>query len=920
MSLSKYNEKRKFDNTPEPEGGEAKSDALIFVIQKHDASRLHYDFRLEMDGVLKSWAVPKGPSTDPSVKRLAMMVEDHPYDYKDFEGIIPEGNYGAGTVMVWDYGTYEPLEKADSKEDMEKMLLKELKSGSIKIRLHGKKLHGEFALVKTHMEENSWLLIKHRDKYADESDITEKDRSVISKKTLSGIEKNPENIYGKKTIEPGTTEKDKKGSKQPKSTAKANEVLEEEAEQKTEGDTKKKTADILKKAKKSKFPETLVPMLATLVNEPFDDPGWEYEVKWDGYRAVAYMNKGEVEIKSRNKKSFNDKFYPVFQDLSKWEINAVFDGEIVVINDKGHSDFNALQNWRSEADGQLVYYVFDILWFDGKDLTELPLSERKAILQSVVTEESPVKLGYSIAAEGSAFFDAARDMGLEGIIAKKSDSIYSPGIRSKDWLKIKINKRQEVIVVGYTQNAGSSKLFSALLLGAYDHGVLQYVGKVGTGFKDKQQKEMLAQFKPFITEKSPFEEVPDYNKPSRFRPNPPKANATWLKPELVCEVSFAEITSDGVFRHPSFEGMREDKAARDVVREVAASTEEVIEETAEVVEDVENSAVKKNEVIKKPSKTKRKTLLNPKEETQARKLNGQEVKFSNLSKVYWPDEKITKRDLVNYYYQVAPFMLPYLVKRPLSLNRFPNGINGKSFYQKDVTGKVPSWIDTFPYTSNDEEQEKNFMVCNDEAGLLYMANLGCIDVNPWNSTTENPDNPDWCLLDLDPDTSNTFEQVITTAQAIKQLLDSIQVESHCKTSGSTGLHIYIPLGAKYSYDQCQMFAQWVASQVQQELPKFTSIERMTKNRKGKLYIDYLQNRPKATLAAPYSVRPKPGATVSMPLYWEEVKEGLQLRDFTIHNAIDRIQETGDLFKPVLGKGIDLEKVIAKIDGMQQEPA
>ncbi|KQS26795.1 DNA ligase D [Dyadobacter sp. Leaf189] len=903
MSLSKYNEKRKFDETPEPKGGKAKSDELIFVIQKHDASRLHYDFRLEMDGVLKSWAVPKGPSTDPSVKRLAMMVEDHPYDYKDFEGIIPEGNYGAGTVMVWDFGTYEPLEKAESKKDMEKMLLKELNSGSLKIRLKGKKLNGEFALVKTHMEENSWLLIKHRDKFASEEDITKKDRSVISRKTLKGIEENPDHaVYG----EP-EEDKKKKSAKPAKSTAGANEALEEQADGPSKTVAKKKTTDILKKAPKAPFPETLIPMLATLVDEPFDDPGWEYEVKWDGYRAVAYLNKGEVEIKSRNKKSFNEKFYPVYDALKSWKLNAVLDGEIVVIKENGQSDFNALQNWRSEADGQLVYYVFDILWLDGKDLTGLPLSDRKAILQNIIDDDSPAKLGYSIAAEGAAFFEAAKGMGLEGIIAKRSDSTYIPGVRTKDWLKIKINKRQEVIVAGYTQNVGTSKPFSSLLLGAYENGVLQYVGKVGTGFKDKQQREMLALFKPLIIKESPFEQTPDYNKPSRFRPNPPKADATWLKPELVCEVSFAEITSDGVFRHPSFEGMREDKAAKDVVREVQQPTEAIVAEK----EKPEQKEPDAPEVIKAPAKAGRKSLLNPKDETQVRKVNGQEIKFSNLGKVFWPEEKFTKRDLINYYYQIAPFIIPYLENRPLSLNRFPNGINGKSFYQKDVTGKVPDWIETFPYES--EGEKKNFMLCNNEAALLYTVNLGCIDVNPWNSTTAAPDNPDWCLLDLDPDTTNTFEQVILTAQTIKQFLDSIQVESYCKTSGSTGLHIYIPLAAKYNYDQCQMFAQWVASQVQQELPKFTSIERMTKNRKGKLYIDYLQNRPKATLAAPYSVRPKPGATVSMPLHWDVVKEGLQLRDFTIKNAVERARSEGDLFKPVLGKGIDLEAVISKIE-------
>lgn len=889
MSLTKYNEKRSFDKTPEPKGGKADKDELIFVIQKHDASRLHYDFRLEMDGVLKSWAVPKGPSTDPSVKRLAMMVEDHPYDYKDFEGIIPEGNYGAGTVMVWDFGTYEPLEEADTKKAKEKMLLKELHSGSLKFRLHGKKLKGEFALVKTKgMEENSWLLIKHRDKFASEDDITEKDRSVVSRKTLEGIEKTSTNIYG----EDDEADKPEKNAKK---------TVKKVAAEKKSPD--QNVAALIRKGKKQQFPETLSPMLATLVDEPFSDPDWEFEVKWDGYRTVAHLHKGNVELKSRNNKSFNDKFYPIYQQLKDWKINAVLDGEIVVINDAGRSDFNALQNWRSEADGELVYYVFDVLWLDDKSLMHLPLSERRAILADIVTEDSPAKLGYSITGDGNAFFEAAGKIGLEGIIAKKLNSQYYPGARSRDWLKIKIHKRQEVVIGGYTLNDGSSKLFSALLLGVYEGGKLHYAGKVGTGFNDKQQREMISLFKPLITKKVPFDEKPDYNKPSRFRPNPPHAQATWLKPELVCEISFTEITSDGVFRHPSFEGMREDKSAREVVREVEKQTEEVIEEPGDQTEH--------NAIIKKPGKAKRKTLLNPNEETQVRKIHGHEVKFSNLGKLYWPEDKITKRDLINYYYQVAPFILPYLENRPLSLNRFPNGIHGKSFYQKDVTGKVPDWIETFPYTS--EGENKNFMLCNDEESLLYMANLGCIDVNPWNSRIETPDNPDWCLLDLDPDTGNTFEQVIETAQAIKQLLDSIGVPAYPKTSGSTGLHIYIPLDAQYSYDQCQLFAEWVAGQVQQQLPDFTSIERMTKNRKGKLYIDYLQNRPKATLAAPYSVRPKPGATVSMPLHWDEVKKGLQLRDFTIRNAMDRIRAEGDLFAPVMKAGINLAEVIDKMD-------
>lgn len=903
MGLTEYKKKRSFQETPEPESGIPAGDKLRFVIQKHHASRLHYDFRLEMDGVLKSWAVPKGPSTDPSVKRLAMMVEDHPYDYKDFEGIIPKGNYGAGTVIVWDHGTYEPLEKGDNKNDQEKHLLKDLKSGSLKFKLNGEKIKGEFALVKTKgMEENAWLLIKHKDEFSSKDDITLKDKSVISDRTLEAVKKDPENVYDRKIIKPGSTVKDKK-------TMGKNEAKEQIREQIGENNDiekeKKSATDILKKAPKQKFDTDIKPMLATLVDSTFDDPGWEYEVKWDGYRALAFMNQKQTELKSRNGKSFNDKFYPVFKAISEWNVNAIVDGEIVVVDDKGISDFGSLQNWRSEADGELHFYVFDILWLDGKDLTEFTLAERKIVLQSILPDEGNIKSGYSVIAEGSDFFEAAKELGLEGIIAKRSDSPYYPGSRSKDWLKIKINKRQEVVIAGYTRNEGSSKLFSSLLLGVYDEGDFVYVGKVGTGFKDQQQRELLALFEPLTIKDSPFTELPDYNKPSRFRPNPPKAKATWLKPSVVCEVSFTEITADGVFRHPSFESLREDKNAKDVTRETTKQVDLIVDKKKQ-------SEIKNEKIVGSPGKSSRKSLLNPKEETQVRKINGNELKFTNLEKVFWPKENVTKRDLINYYYQVAPFILPYLENRPVSLNRFPNGFEGKSFYQKDVTGKSPDWIVKFPY-STETEANKNFMVATDEASLLYMANQGCIEMNPWNSKTGSPDNPDWCTLDLDPDTTNTFEQVILTAQTIKTILDESDITGYCKTSGSTGIHIYIPLEAKYSYDQCQLFAKWIASQAQERLPEFTSIERMTKNRKGKLYIDYLQNRPKATLAAPYSVRPKPGATVSMPLHWEEVKKGLQLKDFTIFNAMKRIEKEGDLFKPVLGKGIDLMEILAQSD-------
>ncbi len=887
MSLSLYKKKRSFDKTSEPSGGLPKENKLIFVVQKHAASHLHYDFRLEMQGVLKSWAVPKGPSTDTSVKRLAMMVEDHPFDYRNFEGIIPKGQYGGGTVIVWDEGTYEPDDiKSNDKKTQEKELLKELYKGRLKFILHGKKLKGKYALVKSdNRGENAWLLMKLNDKYASSDDITKKEKSIQSGKTILQVEKTSTNIYGKT------------GPKYLKESIKKQKekILKEEEENKVD--------DILNKGKKEKMPENIEPMLATLVDKPFDEEGWLYEVKWDGYRALAFLNNDITEIKSRNNKSFNEKFYPIYDGLKSLNINAVLDGEIIVADKNGVSDFGSLQNWRSEADGTLKFYVFDILWLNGKTLMHLPLIDRREILKEVILSNENILISESFDSSGIQFYEVAEKMHLEGIIAKKKDSTYIPGSRSKDWLKIKTSKRQEVVIGGFTKNEGSKKAFSSLLVGVYQKEKLVYTGKIGTGFDDKKQTELMAFFNPLIINKCLFENEPDINKPSRFRPNPPKAKAFWLRPELVCEVSFREMTRDGVMRHPSFQGLREDKKATQVIQENEVETEQII--------DKENILVDKK-IITTSSKTERKTLLNPSEETQVKKLQRKEIKFSNLSKIFWPKENITKRDMLNYYYQAAPYILPYVKNRPQSLNRHPNGINGMSFYQKDVTGKVPAWLKTFPYTS--EGQQKNYMVCDDEASILYIASLGCIEINPWSSTIEKSDNPDWCIIDLDPD-KNHFDQVIETANITKEILDSINVKAFCKTSGSTGIHIYIPLGAKYTYEESKEFGRLIAKVVHAKLPDYTSIERLTANRKGKLYIDFLQNRPKATLATAYSLRPKPGATVSMPLHWEEVKKGLKMTDFNISNAMARVKEQGDIFKGVLGKGINLKAAEKKLQTM-----
>ena len=907
MGLDKYVQKRDFTKTAEPKSGKSTDQSkLIFVIQKHDASRLHYDFRLEMAGVLKSWAIPKGPSLDPKTKRLAMMVEDHPFDYKSFEGIIPQGEYGGGTVIVWDQGWYEPEVPQKGKKAQEKHLLAQLEEGSLKIRLHGEKLNGEFALVRTNgMGENSWLLIKHDDDYAAKKDVTKLNTSVISGKTIEEMEKSASKVWTKKGEQ-------KIAAKQPKvakSKSKKHEKVVADAEVSTDS-LKINSAKLLKSAPKAAIPKGIKPMLATLIDEPFDNEEWQYEVKWDGYRALAFIHKGNVELQSRNNKSFNDRFYPIYQILQTWNLNAVIDGELLVLNEKGISNFGTLQNWRSEADGELVFYVFDMLWYEGKDLTGLSLVERQAILNEVLpTDDDRIRVSKVFDANGTEFFAAAQRIGLEGIMAKRKSSTYTVNRRTKDWLKIKISKRQEVIIAGFTRNEDTSKLFSSLILAVWENEKLTYVGKVGTGFSDADQKKMMAQFKPYITDKSPFTVAPNMNKLSRFQHRQLNAKATWMKPELVAEVAFTEITDDGVFRHPSFQGMRIDKEAKEVVRESAVNTQKIVSDTAKKVNTKTKAKKIDEELVRPPKETIPKTLLNPKEQTQVRKVNGKELKFNNLSKLYWPEDGVSKRDLFNYYYAMADFILPYLKDRPLSLNRFPGGIHGKSFYQKDVKGKAPEWAKTFPYTTSDGEP-KEYLVGDDTATLLWMASLGCIEINPWFSRIQSPDYPDYCVIDLDPD-QHHFDKVIEAANVTKEVLDAIDVPAYVKTSGSTGIHIYIPLGGKYDYDQSQLFAKLIVSIVNKQIPRFTTLERMISDRKGKMYLDFLQNRPGATIAGPYSLRPKPGATVAMPLEWDELKPGLQMKDFTIFNAFDRVKDKGDIFKGVLGKGIDLETAILK---------
>jgi len=621
-------------------------------------------------------------------------------------------------------------------------------------------------------------------------------------------------------------------------------------------------------------------MLATLVDKAFDSPDWLFELKWDGYRALANIQKGKVNLYSRNGLPFT-LYTPVIELLKKLKFDAILDGEITVMNDEGVPKFQLLQNYERDGTGALQYNVFDILYYNGYDLKKVPLIERKELLALLLPPGDVIKYTDHILETGIDFFKEVDKIGLEGIIGKRIDSQYLLNKRSSEWVKIKTEKRQEAIICGYTEPKGSRKYFGSLVLGVYDdHDKLKWIGSSGGGFDEKNLAGIYDKLQVLRQETSPF----GYKIAQ-------KSKVYWVKPQLVCEVSFSEWTQDGSMRHPVFQGMRADKKAKDVKRENA-------EHTKKTLIEAEREA--------KPTQTKKQKTMKGKD--QIVKINGIDLQLTNQDKVLWPEDGITKNDLINYYSSVAKYILPHLKNRPQSLHRYPNGIHGESFYQKNMAN-APDWAETILIDSDSKSEHVNYLICNNEATLVYMANLACIEIHPWNSSIGSLENPDWIVIDIDPSEGNSFEQVIETALVVKSILDKAKITAFPKTSGATGMHIYIPLGAKYSYEEGKTFAHIVAESAQAQLPDFTTTIRNTKLRGDKIYVDYLQNNQGQTLASAYSVRPKPGASVSTPLKWEEVKKGLHPSDFTIRNILPRLEKIGDIFKPVLGKGIDIEKAL-----------
>jgi bifunctional non-homologous end joining protein LigD len=768
--LREYERKRDRKKTPEPFGeGSRRGKRPIFVVQRHDARRLHYDFRLERNGALASWAVPKGVPLEPGQRNLAVHVEDHPLEYAAFEGEIPAGQYGAGQVEIWDNGTYE--------------LLEEKKDGGLTVRLEGKRLQGTWTLVPAKLSGDSknWLLIKKRD---------------------DQVSERPRGRYA--------------------------------------------------------------PMLATLAEKLPTGAGWLYEAKWDGYRTIAYLRNGDPTLRTRRDQDYTDRFAAIAGQLPRAlrTSDCVLDGEVCAIDEQGRTSFSAMQ----KGGYPLVYYVFDLLELEGEPLIDLPFVERRARLEAVLDRRSRTVQLSEAFDDGQALEHAALEQGLEGVMAKRAQSRYEPGRRSREWLKVKPGKqRQEFVIAGYTKGQGRrSGRLGSLILAANRGGELHYVGNCGTGFTEAEIEKLMKLLKPLERSTSPFPSIP---KMPRIR----KGDVVWVEPKLVCEVEFVEWTHDGHLRAPSYQGLREDKKPEEVRPEVPVETE-----------------IRRGKRI---------------------------LRLSNLDKPFWPDEGITKGDLLAYYRDVAGVLVPHLENRPFTMKRYPDGAFGKFFFQKDAPKGMPEWIPTraFRATSRESRQKRTirYPLVNDELALLWMVNMGCIDMNVWYSRVDKPERPDFVLFDLDPSPDVGFKETVQVALLVKEVLDALELEGFPKTSGSDGIHVLVPLARRYTYADTREFAEIVARTLASTHRGLVTTEWSKQKRRGVL-IDSNQNGEGKTIASVYSVRPREGAPVSTPLRWEEVNEELDPRDFTMEVVVGRIEGEGDLYEPVLTKRQSIGAALKKL--------
>ncbi len=925
MSLEAYRRKRAFQRTPEPEGRVAKGTGQPrFVVQEHHATRRHWDFRLEMAGTLKSWAVPKGPTLDPNEKRLAVPVEDHPLEYMDFEGIIPKGNYGAGTVMVWDRGTYDSVDGEP---------LRGYEQGKLVVRLEGQKLRGEFHLVRTKMGgETQWLMFKKRDDDAVEGwTLPDPSVSVKTGRTIQQIagEETSRWHSTQETGDPGTRDRGK--AKRTRARHRPSPAA-------------RKELKVLKldTPGRDPFPAEVKPTLATLVEEPFDRANWLFEIKWDGIRAIAYLRRSGAEqqatIRSRGGHVINEQFPDVLAALYELNLpNAVLDGEIVALDRQGRSSFPLLQQ-RATLTGAarppIAYYVFDLLYLDGHLLLDHPLRDRRRALEAILPEHPLVRLSEAVPEAGKTFYAAAQTLGVEGIMAKRIDSPYQPGKRTTDWLKLKVTQRLEAVIGGYTKGLGGrAKTFGAVLLGAYvEGGGLRYVGHCGGGFTDVELRRVLNLLRQRRQHACPFDTVP----PSNEEP-------TWVRPDLVAEVEYAGWTTEGMLRFPVYKGLRDDKAARDVKLERPIPAAQLMETgTGEEAGGGRGAAPARAPVATmakpavKASKPRKKHPLETVLEEE-----GLRVELTNLDKVFWPQRGYTKADLIQYYLHVAPLILPHLHDRPVTLRRFPNGVSGESFYQKDVP-EAPDFVERVEILSESSRDTMAAPVCNNVETLLWLAQIADIEMHPWfsritamkrgeragaagtafagsaDTLRESVLNrPDFVVFDIDPylfpddklpqrkgekdpDYSRRgFDAARDAAFLVRGVLRQLKLDGFLKTSGKTGLHVFVPLARRYRFEQTHEFAKTVAQYLESRHPRQLTTAWAAEKRVGKVFLDYNQNRLGATLASAYSVRPTPEATVSLPIAWKDLERDFDPLGFTLKSVPDHMKRRKDPWAGIL---------------------
>ena len=838
--LEAYRKKRDPERTPEPFGGHRPGGGRMFVVQKHAARRLHYDLRLEMDGVLKSWAVPKGPSVHAEEKRLAVHVEDHPIEYADFEGVIAPGNYGAGSVIVWDRGWYRSAKPEDP--------LEQLRRGKLEVELFGYKLRGRWTLARMSGSEKDWLLLKKADGAAASDEL---------------VDRYPQSILSGLTVE-------------------------------EMADVPGRLASIRQHLDTLDAPRREVPagsqpfMLATLDERAPSDTGWLFEIKFDGVRVLAARRGEQVELYGRSGQLITGRYPDLARALLALPVeHFVIDGEIVALDERGRPSFQRLQPRMALTDPREIEAAaarvpvegvfFDCLALDGHDLRRLPLTRRKDCLRLLVPPLGPVHYVDHLLEHGPAFLEAANEQRLEGIVAKKGASSYTGG-RSRDWIKVKCQRRQEFVIGGYTDPRGSRGHFGALHIGVYDGARLVYVSKVGTGFDQAGLKSLWEKLQPLARATPPFD----------TGAIPKGKSHHWVEPRLVCEVRFSDWTNDGGIRHPAFIALRSDKRPEECRREAIEAPPEI------------------------PSHPSPPLRGRGQGEGVAAVVASKEVKLTNLKKMFWPADGYTKGDLVAYYERVAPLLLPYLRDRPLVLTRYPDGITGKSFFQKDAPEFTPAWVHTERVYSKDAEREIDYFVVDDVESLRYVANSGTIPLHLWASRLGSLERPDWLVLDLDPKGA-PFTDVVKVARALHRILDDLELPSYPKTSGATGLHILIPLGARYTYDEVRTFARLLAVLGVEAEPEISTVARPLRSRGGKVYIDFGQNGHGQTIVGPFSLRPLPGAPASCPLTWGEVTARLDPARFTMITVPKRFDKMADPLAPVLTGGIDMAATVARIE-------